>query len=433
MAREKDSISGFDKNDARATGRPGAPAPLGSAVRGSNLCGPNDNPIMRAAAPLLLLLGRLRAGLLRAPATRLLPHIAAAIERCERDMIAAKVPPATAKAAKRALAATADEVLADLPGFDRNPATLPNVRPGAGRGDGALLFFDALERIKADPSPDVRLLELLHACLALGFQGAQQALPGGAAPLQFIRRDIYARLRRAAPPPPRDLSPRWRGQPHPSRALRVSAPFWVAAGLVGLLVFGVFMGLRVTLSDRAEAVALALTSVNPPTPVSIGRKTAVAPPPALPETPVQTAQLDHIRTVLEPDIAAGRLSVDATPKEIVIRIPDRVLFQPGRTTLRDVARPLLSYIALALDADDSALRVVGRADERRMSNARFATNFELSLDRAKAVAVLLRQSLSHPERVAAEGKGADAPIPSNDASDDPGKTRRIEIIALRSD
>ncbi len=355
-------------------------------------------------------------------------------------MSAANISPATAKAAKQALAATADEVLADMvfvesPGADSDPAARLGLAPGAaGRGDGARRFFDALERIKADPSPDVRLLELLHACLALGFQGGpRQAAPGGAAPLQYIRRDLYARLRKAAPPPPRDLSPRWRGQPLASRAARVSTPFWVAASLAGLLLFGVFVGLRVALGDRAEAVAAALASLNSPAPVSISRKTAVAPPPALTETPAQTAQLDHIRTVLEPDIAAGRLDMDATAKEIVIRIPDRVLFQPGGATLRDDARSLLTYIALALDGDESAIEVLGRADGKRISHARFATNFELSLERAKAVAALLRQSLSHPERVATRGERADAPIAANKAVDDPGKTGRIEILTLRGD
>ena len=71
---------------------------------------------MRAASPLLLLLGRLRAALIRAPGSGLVAQIAAAIEKCDREMMAAGVPQGEANTAKFALCASADEVLANLPG-----------------------------------------------------------------------------------------------------------------------------------------------------------------------------------------------------------------------------------------------------------------------------------------------------------------------------
>ncbi len=406
MMAAKDPISGFTDGADRVARQP-SPAPRQPAGEASNF-GPNNNPIMRAAGSLLQLLGRLRAGLLRAKASRLSPHIAAAIAKFERDMSAARVSPAEASAAKLALRATADEVLANLPAADLDLAAQADAANFSRREESLRGFFVELGRVKADPKAHVRLLELYHACLALGFQGADQARSGGDASLQAIRRDLYAALRKASPPPPDDLSPRWRGLPLASRAARLRIPVWAAAGLAGLLLFGVFIGLRVSLGARAGAAAAALASLNPPTPVSIIRKSAVASPPPLLETPERAAQLDHIRLVLEPDIAAGTLSVDQTANEIVIRIPDRVLFRPGRTAIRDEARPLLTYIALAFEADDGAVKVIGRSDAGPMSPIRFATSFELALNRAEAVAALLRQSLSRPERVEARGEGPEA-------------------------
>jgi type VI secretion system protein ImpK len=416
-------------------GRPAPPpAPRQSAVQGLELGAPNENPIMQAAGPLLLLLGRLRTALLRAPAPGLAAQIAAAIEKCDRDMNAAGVAPKEANTAKYVLCATADEVLANLPGEDRGAAARSGLMTRFfGENNGGRRFFDELDRVKADAKAHYQLLELFHACLALGFQGAHQTLPGGAATLQDIRHDLYELLQKARPTPPRDLSPRWRGQPLASHAVRLRIPLWTAAGVIGLLLFGAFIGMRLSLGHRAEAAAESLTTLNPQTPVAIGRKIAVAPPPPPTPTPAQATQLDHIRKVLEPNIAAGALNVESTVNQIVIHITDRVLFQPGKAAVLEDVRPLIMYIALALDDDKGAIKVVGHSDNKPISNARFASNFELSLERAKVVGALLKQSLSHPERVETEGKGADVPIASNDTVEGRNKNRRVEIVVPRSD
>ncbi len=67
----------------------------------------------------------------------------------------------------------------------------------------------------------------------------------------------------------------------------------------------------------------------------------------------------------------------------------------------------MMYIALALD-DEKAVKVVGHSDAAPISNARFASNFELSLEQAKAVSSLLKTVPLAAERVEAEGKGPDA-------------------------
>jgi type VI secretion system protein ImpK len=414
--------------------KPPPPAPRQAAVQGLDLSAPNANPIMQAAGPLLLLLGRLRTSLLRAPGPGLTPQIAAAIEKCERDMRAVGVAPEDVDTAKYVLCATADEVLANLPDEDRNPALQSGLMTRFfGENNQGSRFFDELDRVKQDAPARHQLLELFQACLALGFQGGRQTLPGGAATLQDLRHNLSEVLQKSAPAPERQLSPRWEGQPLASHAVSLRVPLWTAAGLAALIVFTNFVGLRLSLGRRAEAAAETLTSLNPQTPVSIARKVAVAPPPAPPPTQAQASQLDHIRKVLEPNIDAGALSVDSSANQIVIHITDRALFQPGRATVLDDVRPLMMFIALALDDEKGAVKVVGHSDNTPISNARFASNFELSLERAKVVGALLKQSLSRPERVEVEGKGADVPIASNDTPEGRNKNRRVEIVVPRSD
>ncbi len=421
--------------DASAPSAPSAPSARAeaptparkAAVQSPDLAAPDLNPIMHAASPLLLLLGRLRAALIRAPGSGLVAQIAAAIERCDREMLAAGVPTGEANTAKFALCASADEVLAHLPGDARaGDARVGLMTRFFGENNGGRRFFDELHRIERDPRAHYFLLELFYACLALTYQGAA----GGA--VAAILGELRQILQKAGPAPPQALSPHWRGQPLASHAVRMRAPFWTIAGLAGLLLFGAFVGLRISLGHRAEAAAEALRALNPTTPVTIGRKVEVAPPPPPPPTPEQVSQFDHILTVLAPNISAGNLSVDASADKIVIRIVDRDLFKPGKSAILDDAKPLMTYIALALD-DEAAVKVVGHSDNAPISNARFASNFELSVERAKVVGALLKQSLSHPERVITEGKGADAPIASNDTPEGRAKNRCIEIVVPRSD
>ncbi len=68
-----------------------------------------------------------------------------------------------------------------------------------------------------------------------------------------------------------------------------------------------------------------------------------------------------------------------------------------------------------------------------MHTARFPSNFELSVERAKAVAAVLKQGLADPSRVDVEGKGPDAPIASNSTPEGRARNRRVEIFIERSE
>jgi type VI secretion system protein ImpK len=410
------------------------PPPRQAAVQTLELEAPNENPFLQAAGPLLLLLGRLRTSLLRARGPSLVAQIAAAIEKSEREMVEAGIGAADVMTAKYALCASADEVLANLPGDDRAPAQRSGLMTRFfGENDGRRRFFDELDRLKEHPQANRDLLGLFHACLALTFHGATTSLPGGTATLQAIRDDLFDLLEQDKAKAALALSPRWQGQPLPSHAARLRVPLWTVAGLAGLVLFLVFMGFRMSLGQRSETAATALTDLTPSSPVAIGRKAPVAPPPAPPPSKAQVSQIEHIRKVLEPNISAGALNVEATANQIIIHITDRVLFQPGKATVLEDVRPLIMYIALALDDAKGPIKVVGHSDNIPISNARFASNFELSLERAAVVGALLKQNLSQPERVEVEGKGADVPIAPNDTADGRAKNRRVEIVMPRLD
>jgi type VI secretion system protein ImpK len=410
----------------------GDPVPRTAAVQTSELDAANANPLVRAAAPLLLLLGRLRTSLIRARAAAAAPQIAAGIEGCERELLAAEAAPEDVRAVKYILCVTADEVLANLPSTDLDEA--PRVSLLArffGESNGGGTFLDELDRAREDPRRHYFLLELFQACLTLCFQGGHSSVLGGPATLQDLRQDLHERLCEVRPVRSEPLSPRWEGQPLPGQAAQVRVPLWSAASFAGLALVVIFVGMRVTLGGRAEAVATQLRGVAPPAQVQI-REAHVPPPLQPPPTAAQVAQIAHVRKVLEPGIASGTLDVQATPNRIVVRIAESALFQPGKASLLEEARPLVMLVAYALDDEAGAVEVLGHADPSSVAGTRFASSFELSRERAKAVATLLARSLSDPARVSAEGRGADDPITAGDSPETRSKNARVDVVIPRS-
>lgn len=407
------------------------PPPRQSVVQSLGLEAANENPLLRAAAPLLLLLGRLRTSLLRATDSSLMPQIAAAIEACERELQASEVAPEEVRTVKFILCVTADEVLANLPRGDYDVTQRSGLLTQFfGESDGGRVFLEELDRSRESPKAHFFLLELFHACLVLCFQGGHTTLLGGPVTLQDLRQDLHERLQQARPARSLPLSPRWEGQPLPGQAAHVRIPVWAAASFIGLALFATFVGLRVSLGSRTEAVAAALLDLEPPAQIEI-RKEPVPPPSSPPPTAAQATRLEHIRKVLEPTIAAGALGVRATPNQIIVEVAEKALFQPGKATLHEDARPLVMLVAYALDDEAGPVKVIGHSDTTSVVGARFASSFELSQERARSVAALLARSLSDPSRVAAEGKGSDAPIASNDTPEGRSKNRRIDIVVPR--
>src|SRR6516165_4587225 len=202
------------------------------ALTVAELVAPNANPIMRAAGPLLLLLGRLRVALARASFASLMEQVAEAINFFERDIRSAGISEHQANSAKYILCATADDIVQHIPTDDRHVwAQYSMLSRFFGERVGGVRFFEILNHNKLDPLLNYPVLELQHACLALGFQGMHRTSASGVGGLQVIQRDLYELLRRVRPRGMRDLSPHWRGQALAVRRNRVTVPAWMVASV----------------------------------------------------------------------------------------------------------------------------------------------------------------------------------------------------------
>jgi type VI secretion system protein ImpK len=107
------------------------------------------------------------------------------------------------------------------------------------------------------------------------------------------------------------------------------------------------------------------------------------------------------------------------------------LFAPASAKVQDEFKPLIGKIAAAIERRPGPVKIVGHTDAQPIRSVRFASNYHLSLERAKAVAALIKEQLSHPERVGVEGKGADVPVAPNDTPEGRAKNRRVEVVIQR--
>jgi type VI secretion system protein ImpK len=436
------SAPGNSNPDEWIVTRGQAPQPVVQAqapdIAIDELVAPNENPILRSAGPLLLLLGRLRVALARASFANLMEIVADSIKFFEKDIRSAGISEAHANTAKYIICATADDIVQNIPTEDRHVWTQYSMLSRFfGERIGGVRFFDELTRLKQDPLNNYDVLELQHTCLALGFQGIHRTSAGGISALQQIQRELYETLRRIRPKVYRELSPRWQGQNLARRMSRVFVPWWAVLGFAGLTLFATYFVFLYWLTGGVDLAANGMASVLGRDKLSLERKVAqpVPPPVIPPPEPDRITQLQRICTAMAPEVAAEKVAVEQTANQIAIRIGNVLLFNSGAATVLDQFKPIGDRIAATLDKEDGYIKVIGHTDNTPIGsgNVRFPSNYQLSIERAKNVASLFKPALAKPDRLQTDGKGETAPIADNITAEGRAKNRRVEIVIPRTD
>ena len=399
----------------------------------------NANEMLRAASPLLMTLSKMRAGLVRAQSAMIMEEVARAIQNFERAMAQAGYSSDQAEVAKYALAATADDVIQNIPVDDRARWTQYSMLSQFfGERTGGIRFYEELRRMRADPSHNIDVLELMYACLAVGFEGVYRTSPSGAVELQQTQRELYDTIRRIRPRESNELSPRWQGSNIKPRDRRNRLPLWVVAACGLGLVVVTFFVLRALLSTQAGEVADEILALYPLTPVTLVRPQYEVPPPPPPEPEPEppTPQADRVRATLGEDISDDRVLLDTSGGVVKITIgdiPGEVLFLSGSTIVSDEFAPVVERIASTLRDEPGEITVIGHTDSVPIRSRRFPSNYELSVARAQAIADMLADLAIAEERIAVKGKGSDSPIASNETREGQARNRRVDLIIPKVD
>lgn len=391
-----------------------------------------SNPLIAAAAPLLMMIGRLRVAGPEAGAEEFGRHLSELVDTFDRRAAEAGVADEDARIAKYALCETADDIAGNLPGIGRDAwqphSLLWRFYQLEAPGNG---FLDALNTVLGAPDERCDLLELIHACLSLGFEGPYRGTARGGQSLEPVRQDVFNALRYFRPRDGIDLSPRWQGQSTATARRSRALPLWAIASTIIAAVTGAFFWMRAEVTDEGEALAGRLLALAPAAQVTIERAMPAPPAEEEPAPPV-TSQIERIRGTLAPDIESGALKVDPRGDFIVVAIDNRLLFEPGGADTKPEFAPVAARIGAALQAEQGPIRIVGHTDNLRPGRTSpFKSNYDLSVARAQAVAALLAPLVGDPSRIAVEGKGEDEPIADNALPEGRARNRRVDVMIRR--
>ena len=396
------------------------PAPVGGSIKGIN-------PILDAAASLLLIAGQLRDTVSHPDPEGLRNQVARELTNFENQARKKDVNSEQLFTARYLLCTFLDEIVLRTPWGTQsawsNQTLLSKFHSETGGGEK---FFQILERLQQEPARNVELLELIFVCIALGFLGKYQVQAGGQASVDDIQLQLMQTIRLQRGDFERDLSPPWRSEEIRRNPLARYVPLWVVGAVGGLLLFVLLFGFRLNLSSRSELVIEELHNIGRNAP----RLTATAP-----LSPLTTDSRTRLEQMLIREIKQGLFYISRSEGNMSLVVPGDGLFVPGQANVADSRRPLIEKIALALSEVRGQVLVTGHTDSdpiRGSLRLKYQSNWDLSQQRAQAVVALLAQHIDSDSRLIAEGLADTEPLVSNDTAANKARNRRIEITLLSS-
>lgn len=405
------------------------------ALRGSGLnIGHTSNPIIAAATDLLILLGRLRTGIVEMHAIPLRDHVMREIHSFVKKAQEHGVSQEDIEVACYALSATADDIVQTVPGTD--PAYWQQFSMSAellnDRSTG-IGFFARLEQVAGLAHQRKHVLELMLTCMALGFEGKFRTEPNGGVALTRLRNEIYQRFRSIEARPGQDLSIHWMPVLLGGRRNTTRFPMWIMGGIAAGMVVALFATLSGILSSDAQASQNAILKLHDAT-EELALETSAGVIESEPfEAPVP-AQLDRIRGLLAEDIRAGYIAVETKGDYIAMRVGSQLRFKSGSADLSSDFEDLAKRLGIVLEAEEGGIVVEGHSDNIPLSGrGRYKSNEQLSEARAQTVLGILAAHISDSARMQAVGVGPNDPLDTANTPEAREKNRRVEILLERKE
>ena len=187
-----------------------------------------------------------------------------------------------------------------------------------------------------------------------------------------------------------------------------------------------------TVSDSIKAalnpiVSPASTSV----PFTIGQNKALTVTPTI-ELQKEPAvrRLRQIMRSLKNDTHVEIIQLkELTNGDIVLTLPDTVLFRSGESALRPEARPFIQAISEVLIELDRHVRIEGHTDNVPITTVQFPSNWELSATRAVTVVRALSEQYGvQANHLTAVGHADSRSLTDNLTPENRAKNRRVEIV-----
>ena len=181
------------------------------------------------------------------------------------------------------------------------------------------------------------------------------------------------------------------------------------------------------------------------TPVSGGGSSVVPLPNNVPASSPTTVvnskmedkQMAEVQKKVDQIIQKGNLGdkvdVEMQERGLNISIKAQMLFKPGDADIVPGSKPTIEEIgAILKQIPGNQIRIEGHTDNDPISNAKYPSNWELSVARATNVLRLLVEKAGiDPKLIAATGYGEMRPLVPNTTAANKAANRRVNIVILR--
>jgi type VI secretion system protein ImpK len=377
-------------------------APLRPAPPGARL--------LWEAEAVLALVPQLRATGFVSDLARLRERVAEMLRDFQACARAGGVEASRLTRATEVLSALLDHVVTSMPwGAD---AGWQSLSPAAAASSGRRPAHRLLELARVSPS-DAGISELIGVALALGFDGRGRDMDGPV--IDQVRAQLTTRGPMRGKHMEQGLSPDRQSSVERRGALTSWLPLWVSSFVMAALLAVLFFALELSLGTRSDRLYARMAALNGP---------AAATPRPLP------APQARLAGALSEQVAASTLMVRDEIDRSVIVVPEVQLFETGDATLRPAAIDLLRPIAAALLRTPGRIQIIGHTDGTAARSARYPSDWELSVDRARAVQEALRNLGIAPSRLGYDGRASIEPLRVDDRTRATGGDGRIEIVLL---
>jgi type VI secretion system protein ImpK len=373
------------------------------------------NVLLQAAAPLLVIAARLQTTVSQADVSSLRAQATQQIKQFDDRLGAAKVSAEFCIGARFILCTFFDSAVLNTPwGAHSEWAGYPLLLEFHRVRDGGTVFFELLDKFRSQPSVYIDLLELQYVCLALGFEGKFSLEEQRTHKLADIQQDLFRIIRDTRRLRDAELSLQWRGVEDRRNPVFRYVPWWVIGALaIAVLVIG-FVLYDGWLNSAALPAKRLLAATSSPV------QYTAAPPPD---------RTSRLKQLLAPEEHNKQLTVEDFGDKAVVTLSAPDLFRSGSVQVNPAHVTTVRAVAQALNQVPGRVYIVGHTDDQPVHSLQYADNFELSRERAVAVANLMKGTIADFSRI--EWLGAGATQPRHEPVNTPENralNRRVEII-----
>lgn len=383
--------------------------PAASAEAGAS-AGPN--PLMSEAEALLALVPQLRSTAQIADLAKLRTRIVGLLQEFDEGLRRRGVGSGPAQKAHLVLCALIDEVVEAMPWGTGGRWERLNPWQAAAAGRPGAAAIQQFVQMAEDRAANRDLRELIYVALALGFDARGRGLSAGAGDPEQIRSRVAALLKREGDADAQPLSVRWRPAVGRANAFGSWLPLWVGTFVVAGLLAVLYFSLALALSSSSDRVFAQIASLRLPAPTAT--KAAAA----------QQARLAPLLSTGDSQNLQVRDEVDRS----VVTVRDDILFEAATANLLRAGADALRPVAAALQRTPGRILVLGHTDSHSERSARFPSNWELSVERARAVHDAFLLFGVPAARMRYDGRADTEPLTAGGANPAQVHSGRIEIV-----